>query len=188
MSTQDSIRKADIRKIVVQIEETLKDSGKKVSGKTKVTVAAVIKNPFAGEYHQDLEPLYDLGKDISGILAERGVAALGVNPDDITSYGKAAIVGIYGEIEHTAAILHPRFGAPVRAAVGKGDDIIPGTKKIGGPGSIVVVPLTNKNNIWEFDDMDSTEISIPDAPHPDEIVVIVALGIGGRPLARIKAD
>jgi hypothetical protein len=188
MSTQKSIRKADIRKIVVQVEEILQDTGKKVSGKLKVTVAAVIKNPFAGAYHEDLEPLYDLGKDISGILAARGVAALGIKPDDVQSYGKGAIVGIGGEIEHTAAILHPRFGAPVRAAVGKGDDIIPGTKKIGGPGSVIVVPLTNKNNIWEFDDMDSTEISIPDAPHPDEIVVIVALGVGGRPLARIKAD
>ena len=106
----------------------------------------------------------------------------------MTSYGKAAIIGTDGEIEHTAAILHPRFGAPVRAAVGKGDDIIPGTKKVGGPGSVAVIPLTNKNSIWEFDDMDSTEITIPDAPHADEIVVIVALAIGGRPLARTKAD
>jgi len=188
MAIKNSIRKADLRKIVIQIEETLKDAGQDVTGKFKVTIAGVIKNPFAGTYHEDLEPLYDLGKDISGILAARGVAALGVKPDDVTSYGKAAIVGIDGELEHTAAILHPRFGGPVRAAVGKGDAIIPGTKKVGGPGSVAVVPLTNKNNIWVFDDMDSTEISIPDAPQPDEIVVIVALGIGGRPLARIKAD
>ncbi len=97
-------------------------------------------------------------------------------------------MGVNGEIEHTAAILHPRFGAPVRAAVGKGDDIIPGTKKVGGPGSVAVIPLTNKNNIWEFDDMDSCEITIPDAPQADEIVVIVSLGVGGRPLARIQAD
>ena len=188
MNTQDSVREPDIRKIVVQLEDIQKDSGKPVSGKRKVTVAGVIKNPYAGQYHEDLEPLYDLGKNISGILAERGVAALGVKPDEVTSYGKAAIIGTDGEIEHTAAILHPRFGAPVRAAVGKGDDIIPGTKKVGGPGSVAVIPLTNKNSIWEFDDMDSTEITIPDAPHADEIVVIVALAIGGRPLARTKAD
>lgn len=188
MSNQESVRKADIRKIVIQHEEILKDCGKAVSGKAKVTIAGVIKNPYAGKYHEDLEPLYDLGKDISGILAQRGVAALGVKPDDVTSYGKACIVGTNGEIEHSAAILHPRFGAPVRAAVGKGDDIIPGTKKIGGPGSVAVVPLTNKNSIWEFDDMDSTEITIADAPLPDEMVVIVALGVGGRPLARTKPD
>ena len=188
MSDKTNIRKADIRKIVVQLEEVHKEADKQVSGKSKVTVAGVIKNPFAGTYHEDLEPLYDLGADISGILAKRGVAALGVEPDAVTSYGKAAIVGINGEIEHTAAILHPRFGSPVRAAVGKGDDIIPGTKKVGAPGSVAVIPLTNKNNIWEFDDMDSTEISISDAPYPDEILVVVALGIGGRPLARTKAD
>ncbi len=183
-----SARKAKIGKIVVQLEEVLSENGHPVSGKTKVTVAAAIKNPYAGAYHEDLEPLYDLGKDISGTLAQRGVAVLGVQPDDVTSYGKAAIVGTNGELEHSAAILHPRFGAPVRAAVGKGDDIIPGTKKVGGPGSTAVVPLTNKNNIWSFDDMDSTEISVPDAPLPDEILVIVALGVGGRPLARTKAD
>ncbi len=111
MNTDQSVRKADIRKIVVQVEETHKEQGIAVSQKMKVTVAGVIKNPFAGEYHQDLEPLYDLGKDISGILAERGVQALGVEPNDVSSYGKAAIVGVNGEIEHTAAILHPRFGA-----------------------------------------------------------------------------
>ncbi len=188
MNSQNSIRKANIRKIVVQLEEVLKENSQNVSGKTKVTVAAAIKNPYAGAYHEDLEPLYDLGKDISGILAKRGVKALGVEPDEVTSYGKAAIVGTNGELEHSAAILHPRFGAPVRAAVDKGEDIIPGTKKVGGPGSVVVIPLTNKNNIWSFDDMDSTEITIPDAPLPDEILVIVALGIGGRPLARTKAD
>ena len=188
MNTHHSPRKADIRKIVVQIEETYRDGDRPVSNKKKVTVAGVVRNPFAGTYQEDLEPLYDLGADIGGILAERGVAALGVEPDAITSYGKAAIVGMNGEIEHSAAILHPRFGKPVRAAVGRGDDIIPGTKKMGGPGSIAVIPLTNKNNIWAFDDMDSTEISVPDAPGSDEILVIVALGIGGRPLARTKPD
>lgn len=188
MSSEDTARTPDIRKLVVQLEEVHKESGQAVSGKQKVTVAAVIRNPYAGAYHEDLEPLYDLGKNISGYLAQRGVEALGIAPDDVTSYGKAAIVGTDGEIEHTAAILHPRFGAPVRAAVGKGDDIIPGTKKVGGPGSVAVVPLTNKNSIWEFDDMDSTEISVPDAPRADEILVIVALGVGGRPLARTKAD
>lgn len=186
--SEDNIRKADVRKIVVQLEEVLRDQGNAVSNKRKVTVAAAIRNPYAGQFHENLEPLYDLGKDIGGILAKRGVEALGVEPDDVTSYGKAAIVGTAGELEHSAALLHPRFGAPVRAAVGKGDDIIPGTKKVGGPGSVAVIPLTNKNNIWHFDDMDSTEIAVPDAPLPDEILVVLALGIGGRPLARVKPD
>ena len=184
----DSVREPRIRKIVVQHEDVFEDAGRKVTGKQKVAVAAVIANPYAGEYYADLEPMYDLGKNLSGLLAQRGVEALGVQPDDVTAYGKGAIVGTNGELEHSAAILHPRFGAPVRQAVGKGEDIIPGTKKVGGPGSVIVVPLTNKNNIWEFDDMDSVEITIPDAPAPDEIVVVVALAVGGRPLARTKGD
>lgn len=181
--------KPDIRKIVVQIEETHRDMGRSVAPpKSKVTVAAVISNPFAGAYVGDLEPLYDLGREIGGILAERGVAALGVKPEEIESYGKAAVVGIDGELEHAAALLHPRFGAPVRAAVQQGADIIPSTKKVGGPGSVVVMPLTHKDNIWDFDHMDATEITIPDAPRGDEIVVAVALGVGGRPLHRTRAD
>ena len=81
----------------------------------------------------------------------------------------------------------PKFGAPVRSAVGSGKDIIPFTKKIGGPGSLIVMPMTNKNNIWDFDFMDATEISISDAPKADEILIAVCLGIGGRPL-KVKPD
>ena len=110
---------------------------------------------------------------------------MGVAPDEVVSYGKGAVVGVNGELEHSAALLHPRFGAPVRAAVGTGKDIIPGMKKMGGPGWPLLMPLTNKNNIWSFDDMDSAEIAIPDAPRPDEILIALCLGVGGRPLHRI---
>ncbi len=179
----------DIRKIVVLIEETHKDMNRAVdTRKAKVAVAAVIKNPLAGKFSEDLECIRELGKNISGQLAETGVKALGVKPQDIESYGKGAIIGIDGELEHSAALLHPRFGGPVRAAVVEGKDIIPGTKKVGGPGSSITMPLTNKNNIWDFDHMDSMEISIADAPKPDEIIVILALGVGGRPLCRTKPD
>ena len=179
----------DIRKIVVQIEEVHKEMEKSVSPPSrKVTAAAVIKNPYAGKFVDDLEPLYDLGAEISGLLAERGVQALDVKPDDVTSYGKGAIIGLNGEIEHAAALIHPRFGAPVRAAVHEGKDIIPSTKKVAAAGSTLLMPVTNKNSIWEFDDMDSAEIVVPDAPKPDEILVAVVLGIGGRPLHRIKKD
>ena len=178
-----------IRKVVVQLEEISEEMDKEVHPPSrKVTVAAVINNPLAGKFVEDLEVLYDLGAEISGILAERGVEILSVGPDEVESYGKGAIIGIDGELEHAAALLHPRFGAPVRAAVGKGDDIIPSTKKIGGPGSIIVMPVTNKNSIWNFDDMDAAEITIPDAPRSDEIVVAVVLAIGGRPLHRVRPD
>lgn len=177
-----------IRKVVVQIEEILSDMGQPVEPPSrKVTVAAVILNPYAGRYVQDLSPLYPLGAQLGHLLGQRGVAALGVQPDEVQSYGKGAIVGLNGEIEHAAALIHPSFGAPVRAAVHEGKDIIPSTKKVGAAGSTILMPVTNKNRIWNFDDMDAAEITIPDAPRPDEILVALVLGIGGRPLHRIAA-
>jgi hypothetical protein len=179
----------DIRKIVTQLEDVQTEMGQAVSPPSrKVIVAAVVKNPYAGRYVADLEPLYDLGKEIGGLLAERGVSALGVEPDRVEAYGKGAIIGTDGEIEHAAAILHPRFGGPVRAAVHKGDDIIPSTKKVGAPGAALLMPITEKNSIWSFDHMDSAEITIPDAPKSDEMVIAVALAIGGRPLHRTRKD
>ena len=179
----------EIRKVVIQIDEVHRDSGKLISKPSiKAVSAAVIKNSFAGKYIEDLEPLYDIGAEIGGYLAEKCVSTLGVKKEEIESYGKGAIVGVNGEIEHAAALLHPRFGAPVRAAVGTGKDIIPSTKKIGGPGSVIVMPMTNKDNIWDFDHMDAAEITMPDGPMPDEILIAVCLGIGGRPLNRIKPD
>ena len=179
----------DIRKIVIQLEEVEKAMGRSVSpASRKVTVAAVINNPYAGEYIEDLEPLYDLGNQIGGLLAERGVQALGVEADDVEAYGKGAIIGLDGEIEHAAAVLHPRFGGPVRAAVDHGDDIIPSTKKVGPAGSVLVMPITHKNSIWSFDHMDASEIVIPDAPKANEMVIAVTLAIGGRPLHRTKKD
>ena len=178
-----------VRKTHVLLEEIYQEMDQVLESPTrKVTVAAVIRNPYAGVYRADLEPLYDLGMEVGGYLAERGVAALGVKPDQVEAYGKGAIVGMDGEIEHAAAILHPRFGAPVRAAVGKGDDIIPSTKKVGGPGSSLLFPITNKNRIWDFDRMDSAEISVADAPKSNEMLVALGLAIGGRPLHRTKPD
>ena len=181
--------KLEIRKIVVQIDEIHKEINKIIPNPPiKSIAAAVINNPFANKYVEDLEPLYDIGAEIGGYLANKNVKLLGVKPDDVDSYGKGAVVGLDGELEHAAALLHPRFGAPVRKAVGSGKDIIPSTKKLGGPGSTLLMPITNKNNIWSFDDMDAAEITIPDAPKSDEILIAVCLAIGGRPLKRIKPD
>jgi len=178
-----------IRKLSVVIEETHTEMGRAIEpAQRKAAVGAIVENPLAGSYEEDLEVLYNLGRDLSGYLATRGVETLGVEPDEITGYGKAAIVGTDGEIEHAAAVMHPRFGAPVRAAVDHGDDIITSTKIVAAPGTAIAVPLTNKDSIWEFDDMDSITFSMPDGPRPTEMVIIVALAIGGRPLARTKKD
>jgi hypothetical protein len=176
----------ELRKVLVQVDETHRELDRRVDPPArKATAAAVIENPYAGRYVEDLSPLYDLGAEVAELLAARAVSALGVAPADVQAYGKAAIVGVDGELEHAAAILHPKFGAPVRAAVERGQDIIPSTKKLGGPGASVVIPLTNKDDIWQFDDMDAAEVSIPDAPRADEIVVCLALAVGGRPLHRV---
>ena len=178
-----------IRKLSITIEESHTEMGKSIDPpRRKLAIGAIVDNPFAGSYVEDLEELYDLGASISGYLTTRGVEVLDVEPNDITGYGKAAIVGTNGEIEHAAALLHPRFGAPVRAAVDHGNDIITSTKMVAGPGSKITVPLTNKDAIWEFDDMDAIEFGMPDGPRPDEFVIIISLSIDGRPLARTKKD
>lgn len=181
--------KLEIRKLVAMVEDIFKDAGVAVSGPSrKCVVAAVIANPLAGKPDGDLDVLKDLGAAVSATLVARGLEALGASPDDVGSYGKGAIIGINGEIEHAAALIHPRFGAPVRGALGEATEIIPSTKKLAGPGASITLPMTSKQSIWDFDHMDAAEIRIDDAPHPDEIVVILALGIGGRPRKRTQPD
>ena len=178
--------KADIRKIVVTVEETRREMGKAVSPPTrKAVAAAVIKNPFAGLYAENLEDLMAIGEELGGLLGEKAVAALGVTPHDIESYGKAAIVGEKGEWEHAAAILHPRLGKPLRAAVEKGAALVPSAKKIGGLGAGIDVPLGHKDAAFVRSHFDAVEIRIPDAPRGDEIVVAVAVTDSGRPLPRV---
>jgi len=111
----------EIRKVVVVVEEAHKEAGREVSPPTRKAAAiAVIKNPFAGRYEEDLSLLMEYGEKLGGMLGERAVAALGIPKERVDSYGKGAIVGLGGELEHAAAILHPKLGAPLREAVGGG--------------------------------------------------------------------
>lgn len=177
----------DIRKFVTTCEDTLIDAGRPTGRPVRKAVSsAVIVNPYAGRFVDDLALLEEMGAEISGQLAERALLALRVTPDEVTAYGKAAIVGTDGELEHAAALLHPRFGAPVRAVVDHGADIIPSTKKVAGPGASITLPLLHKDDRWQFDQMDAIEVCIGDAPRADEIVISVALSVGGRPHARTK--
>jgi hypothetical protein len=175
-----------VRKFVVSVEETLSVHGRPVAIPTrKAVAAAIIENPFAGTYIHDLTPLVDASPLLSAELAKRCLDALGVEVGEVTAYGKGAIVGLNGEVEHAAAIIHPKFGAPIRAAIGGGAAIIPSTKIVAGPGFRLTMPLTNRDDIWVFDDMDAVAVSVDDAPGPNEIVIAVALATGGRPLHRI---
>jgi hypothetical protein len=177
---------ADIRKLVVLVEETRREMGKDIAPATRKAVAvAVIRNPFAGKYSQDLEPLMAVGEELGGLLGSRAVQALGVPRSSIESYGKAAIVGEAGELEHAAAILHPRLGKPLREAVEKGAALVPSAKKMGAMGTPIDVPLGHKDAAFVRSHFDAVEVRLPDAPRADEILVAVAVTDSGRPLPRI---
>jgi hypothetical protein len=169
--------------VTVQREDTHRDGELPT---VKVVAAAVVTNPHAGAFVADLAVLEEMGAEVASLLAHEALAALGDRAGEVSSYGKAAIVGLDGELEHAAAVLHPRFGAPVRAAIGGGAAIIPSTKKVDVAGAAITMPLTNKDDIWSFDEMDAAEISVQGAPRADEILVCLALGVGGRPHARTK--
>ena len=178
--------KAKIRKIAVFVEETHREAGREIAPATRKAVAvAVIENPFAGEYVEDLTPLMDIGAELGGLLGERAVAALGITPAEAESYGKAAMVGENGELEHAAAILHPKLGAPLRAAVEKGAALVPSSKKMGGLGQALDVPLGHKDAAYVRSHFDGVEVRLNDAPRAGEIMVAVAVTDSGRPLPRV---
>ncbi|MEX2200212.1 MAG: amino acid synthesis family protein, partial [Dongiaceae bacterium] len=146
---------------------------------------AVIANPFAGRYVEDLSDLIEIGEELGALLGERAVAALGIAGDKAESYGKAAAVGENGELEHAAAILHPKLGAPLRKVLGKGAALVPSSKKRGGPGVALDIPLGHKDAAYVRSHFDGMEVRIADAPRANEIVVAVAVTDSGRPLPRV---
>lgn len=175
-----------IRKLVTIVEETRTEIGEIVDPPTRQCAAvAVIKNPYAGRYSKELPLLEAAGAMLGDLLGRRAMAALGIGPDEVHSFGKAAIVGELGEKEHGAALMHPTMGKPLRAAVGPAPSIIPSAKKVGGPGTTIDCPLHHKQDMWTFSHFDAMEVSLPDAPRADEVVVIVAITDSGRPLHRV---
>src|SRR6202789_3471615 len=178
--------KAKIRKLVTVVEETRVEMDRAVDPPTRRAAAiAVIENPFAGRYVEDLSSLIDIGEELGALLAARAVAALGIEGSTAESYGKAAAVGENGELEHAAALLHPKMGAPVRKTLGKGAALIPSSKKRGGPGAELDIPLGHKDAAFVRSHFDGMQVSINDAPRANEIVVAVAVTTGGRPLPRV---
>lgn len=177
---------ARIRKIVIQVDETHLEQGRSISPPVRRAVAAaVIANPFAGRYVEDLTPLIDMGEELGALLAARAVAALGIAGERVESYGKAAAVGEDGELEHAAALLHPKLGAPFRKVLGKGAALIPSSKKRGGLGTVLDIPLGHKDAAFVRSHFDGVELRVPDAPRAGEIVLAVAVTDGGRPLPRV---
>lgn len=177
---------ASIRKIIVQVDETRMEMGQVVHPPTRRALAmAVIANPFAGQYVENLDELIAIGEELGGLLGAKCVQALGISPGQAQSYGKAAIVGEAGELEHAAAILHPKLGAPLRLAVEKGAALVPSSKKRGGLGTAIDVPLGHKDAAFVRSHFDAMEARVADAPRANEIVVAVVVTDSGRPLPRV---
>ena len=173
-----------VRKIVFVEERVLAEAGKAVAKPvTRVAGIAVIQNPFAGQgYVEDLASLFDVGAKLGEALMPDLVRRL---PNPATSYGKAAIVGLNGDFEHGGALIHPKLGKPMRAAVGGGDAIISSNVKVAPAGSAIDVPLAHKDDIWSFDHFDTMTVMVADAPRPDEIMVVMIAADGGRPAPRV---
>ena len=177
---------AKIRKLIVEVDETRIEAGKPIDPPTRKALAmAVIENPYAGAYADNLDELIAIGEELGGLLGDKCVQALGIAPGAAQSYGKAAIVGEAGELEHAAAILHPKLGAPLRKAVEKGAALVPSAKKRGGVGTAIDVPLGHKDAAFVRSHFDAMEARVSDAPRANEIVVAVVVTDSGRPLPRI---
>ena len=173
----------NVRKLLTVVEEIQQDGGRRVEKPIrKVAAIAVIANPFAGRFVEDLQELVKTGEELGVVLGRRAVMALG---GPVHSYGKAAIVGTDGEYEHAAAILHPTLGTPFRALVHGGKAIIPSAKKLGAPGTTIDVPLHYKDAAFVRTHFDAMEVRVNDAPRASEILVALVVTDGGRPHPRV---
>jgi len=177
-----------IRKTVTLIEEINAEYGTPVSPPLRrIAIAAVFDNPLAGKAPgADLQPLIDYSNELGASLTKTALATLGVSPAQLRTYTKAALVGIGGDLEHGAALIHPRLGMAMRAAIKRGRVIIPGHAKVGPPGTSVDLIYGPIDEGWDLDAFDSTPALIHDAPRPHEIVLWVGYGTGPRMNARCK--
>ena len=177
---------AKIRKMVTVVDEIHYEMGQQINPPTRRAAAvAVIENPFADKYVEDLEMLMQIGEELGAILGKRCIKALGIKPSAAQSYGKAALIGENGELEHGAAILHPRMGTPLRKEVEKGAALVPSSKKRGSMGDPLDIPLGHKDAAYVRSHFDGMEVRVNDAPRANEILVAIAVTDSGRPLPRV---
>ena len=174
-----------IRKTQIILEE-INHEGGPVAEKPvrRGAIMCVIENPFAGKYHEDIQGFMKTLEPLGAEMASRLIAAMGASGDDIESYGKGAIIGEAGEIEH-GALWHVPGGYAMRDAVTSSKAIVPSAKKVGGPGTRIDIPLTHANASYVRSHYDAMELGIPDAPRSREMVLILAMSIGGRVHARV---
>ena len=178
----------DIRKTVTIIEDIGSEYGTRAEVPLRrVAIGAVFDNPLAGAAADaNLKPLIDYSLELGVVLTERALAALGSSPAQLRSYTKAAVVGIAGDLEHGAAMIHPRLGISMRRTIRRGKVIIPGHAKVGPPGTTVDLLYGPLDQGWDLDAVDSTPVQVHDAPRPREIVLWIGYGMGPRVNARSK--
>lgn len=175
----------DIRQITVISQEILSEGGRSLAKPTRrVAAAAVLRNPFVGQQLDDFSALVDLSVKAGELLTTRALAALA--PLSPRGYGKAALVGTDGDLEQGASMIHVRMGLAMRQGAGGGPALIPGNAKVGAAGSPIDVIFGGLEDSWDYDAMDTMTVSVPDAPRPNEILLVVAFLGGGRPNARVK--
>jgi hypothetical protein len=168
----------EIRKIVTYREVIFSELGHRPARPVVRAVGiGVIRNPIAGRWVEDLRPLFEAGAGLGERLMPELVRLL---DGPAVSYGKGALVGVNGEMEHGGACVHPMLGRPMRAALGGGKAVIGSNVKVAAPGTSLDVPLGHKDDSWSFEHFDTITVSVPDAPRPDEIVVILAIADAGR--------
>lgn len=176
-----------VRKWVSQIEDIRTEQGRWLGRPVRrVTTVAVIENAYAGVWQEDLSPLYEMGRELGAHLAGTALRLFGEETPPIEAYGKGAIVGVEGEVEHAAALVHPLFGKAVRNSLLQAVSVMPSTVKRGAAGVSLDIPVHNVLDPWSFDHFDMATLMIADAPLPREIVVALVLATGGRPLARVQ--
>ena len=174
-----------VRKYVATVEETLHDFGPVLARPvTKAVVGGVVANPYAGRHEADIQPMMKALEPLAVDLTERVMKILGVQGSELEAYGKGAIVGLNGELEH-AALWHQPSGFGIRHAMGGAKSIVPSTVKVATAGTRIDIPLHHVTAAYVRSHFDAIEFCVPDGPRPDEIVFIVAAAIGGRPHARV---
>ena len=174
-----------VRKYVATLEETLHDGGPVLATPArKAVVGAVVANPYAGRHVADIQPMMKALEPLAVDLTERVMKILGASGPDLEAYGKGAIVGLDGELEH-AALWHQPSGFGIRHAMGGAKSIVPSTVKVAAAGSRIDIPLHHVTAAYVRSHFDAIEFCVPDGPKPAELVFIVAAAIGGRPHARV---
>lgn len=175
----------NVRKYLTVTEDILHDGGPRpASPRRRATCMAVIENPFAGRYEADILPMMEALKPMGLEMSRRLIDALGGDPSVIDSYGKGAIVGENGELEH-GALWHVPGGYAMRELLGDSMAIVPSSKKVGGLGARLDVPIGHINAAYVRSHFDAMEVGVPDAPRANEIVFALVMAIGPRVHARV---